>query len=324
MKITLDLAESILEQFQNSYPCDLINGLVHGIDVVLDEGEPAIRLCLTDNEKLSFNEQVASLSFPKTFVYENKSDKTTFTLPVIFEIVEIPQAQFAPGDPVSPSGVNYYGTGGWNFYLNDLPMLLSNWHVLCDLGNNTPLGRRIILNNQDIASLHGFLNVTPGRPNSWDYAYARFDSEAAMSAYMRPCRTECPPGRDNCTIPIEPVPKQIVNDIPQGLRCKKVGAREPVCRFGDVQGFGNRTVDYGSRGGRIEFRNQVILSKMSDPGDSGALIFTIKSGTPYAVALNFAGSDQETIANPLIRAPLTYLGTRTIPGTNKVVPAFRG
>ncbi len=327
MKMTLDLADKIISEFSERHSELLANNGIHGTDVVLHDGEFAIRICVDKSVEQGLNVQRLrdSIESVSPFKIEIADQKLALTLPVFLEKVQIPRAHFAPGDPIRPAGVNYYGTGGWNFYLNDRPMILSNWHVLCDQANQTPLGRRILLNGADIASLHAYMHVTPGRPNSWDYALARFDSESSLSAFMRKCVTECPPGNDNCTIPVEQVPQQILaGDITIGLRCKKVGAREPICRYGNVQGFGTRNVDYGSQGGIIEFRNQVIFSKMSDPGDSGSVLFTYRDGVSYAVALNFAGSDQETIANPLTRAPLTYQGTRQIPGTNWTVPAFTG
>lgn len=319
MKMTLELAEKIIDAFSSQNVALVSDTIVHGVDVVLNEGEFSIRICVADNNQ----ERIRSLKSLPAFKFEAALEKQTLILPVFFEQVPMARAQFAPGDPISPAGASYHGTGGWNFYLNDRPMILSNWHVLCDQGNQTPIGRRILVNGADIASLHAFLHVNSGRQNDWDYALARFDSEASLSAFMRRCVSECPPGSDHCTIPIEDVPQRIIGEIVIGLRCKKIGARPPVCRFGNVQAFGTRRVNYG-QAGIIEFRNQVIFSKMSDPGDSGSVLFTVQNGISLAVALNFAGSDQETIANPLTRAPLTYLGARTIPGTSWTVPSFSG
>ena len=56
----------------------------------------------------------------------------------------------------------------------------------------------------------------------------------------------------------------------------------------------NATVDVGYSGGRVaRFRDQMVLSNMSAPGDSGSLITTLDG---VAVGLLFAGSNVATIA----------------------------
>ncbi|MCI0338520.1 MAG: S1 family peptidase [Acidobacteria bacterium] len=59
----------------------------------------------------------------------------------------------------------------------------------------------------------------------------------------------------------------------------------------------NATVDVGYGGGRTaRFRDQIILSAMSSPGDSGSLITTLDD---VAVGLLYAGSSVATIANQI-------------------------
>lgn len=57
----------------------------------------------------------------------------------------------------------------------------------------------------------------------------------------------------------------------------------------------------------LVFKDQVLLSPMSKPGDSGSVIF--RAGTREAVALLFAGSDQVTIASR-INLVLSHLTQR--------------
>jgi hypothetical protein len=59
----------------------------------------------------------------------------------------------------------------------------------------------------------------------------------------------------------------------------------------------NATVDVAFDRGRVaRLKDQIIMTKMSDPGDSGSLILTMDG---VAVGLLFAGSDKVTIANQI-------------------------
>jgi hypothetical protein len=59
----------------------------------------------------------------------------------------------------------------------------------------------------------------------------------------------------------------------------------------------NATVDVAFDRGRVaRLKDQIIMTKMSDPGDSGSLILTMDG---VAVGLLFAGSQQVTIANQI-------------------------
>lgn len=59
----------------------------------------------------------------------------------------------------------------------------------------------------------------------------------------------------------------------------------------------NVTVDVGYGGGRTaRFRDQIITTPLSSPGDSGSLIMTLDN---VAVGLLYAGSSQATIANQI-------------------------
>jgi hypothetical protein len=59
----------------------------------------------------------------------------------------------------------------------------------------------------------------------------------------------------------------------------------------------NATVDVAYDRGRVaRLKDQIIMTKMSDPGDSGSLILTMDG---VAVGLLFAGSQQVTIANQI-------------------------
>lgn len=321
MDFNLESAEVILNQFVATSQINTAVGSVHGIDVVLHKGRPAIRLCI--EEKAPADTEVTVLAKLPSRPFAVKIAGSAQAIEVITERLPIPTQQFSPGGKAQPVGAVHYGTAGWNFYLNDAPTVMSNWHVLCDNGNSTPQGRRIQLDGSDIAALASFVAVDPSKTNQWDLAYARLDHHSQLSAFMRTCSGGCPPGSDNCTTPLDPIPSEIIDVITGGLRCRKIGARDPVCRYGSILGFGNRRVNYEEFGFTASFEGQVILSKMTDKGDSGAVIFAFQNGLYKAVALNFAGSDQETIANPLTKLGLQKVGDRNIPGTSLRVPDFR-
>ncbi|PGM69897.1 hypothetical protein CN952_21785 [Bacillus cereus] len=77
-----------------------------------------------------------------------------------------------------------------------------------------------------------------------------------------------------------------------GLKVTKTG-RSTNKSFGIINTV-NATVDINYSGGRIaRFRNQILITRMSNPGDSGSLISTIDN---IAVGLLYAGSDSVTVA----------------------------
>ncbi|MGE0882240.1 MAG: hypothetical protein AB7P14_01730 [Blastocatellales bacterium] len=84
-------------------------------------------------------------------------------------------------------------------------------------------------------------------------------------------------------------------DVTVGTTVKKTG-RTTNFTTGRITAV-NATVDVGYGGGRTaRFRDQIITTPMSSPGDSGSLITTLDN---VAVGLLFAGSAQATIANQI-------------------------
>jgi hypothetical protein len=321
MIISDDKAALIIEQFIKAHDIVLSDDAIHGIDVVLIEGAPSIRLCIQNQGALVFQNFDA-------FIADINGEE--LRLKVLAEEVEIPDVHYSPGDSAAPSGVNYYGTAGWNFYLGDDPMVMSNWHVLCDSGNNTPIGRRVLLDGKNIAGLNWFVKIKENDVNIWDLALAKLDESYHLSAYMRRCPDqECPPRVDPCIGPRYENPVNIASRVEINMLCRKIGAREPICRYEIIKGFGTRRVRL--RDFTATFERQVIFGKMSDPGDSGSVIFKDEGGSIVAVALNFAGNNTETIGNPLRFSGLRKIGDRIIPspgplplppGYNLTVPIF--
>lgn len=139
------------------------------------------------------------------------------------------------GDTAAGLGLSGYGTAGWNIILNGSAVCLSNWHVLCPFGNQSPLGSLIALNGVLQATLFSFQRVEITN-NIWDYALAHFDNAAAACGEMRSCEEE-----NAYPYPQRLSPKNSVK-IGDGNVYSKVGARPPICRTGTLVAIGDRWV----------------------------------------------------------------------------------
>lgn len=206
-----------------------------------------------------------------------------------------PKPHIDAGTDAFGAGLAGVGTYGWGFYLNGVPTALSNWHVLCPNGNNTPLGNRCFIDGQDVASLSSFERLGQ-RGNLWDLALATFDDEADLEAFMR----QCVDGTRR------PYPYKMEWNPELGTKYHKVGRTAPICREGSFQGIGSTRVEYDD-GTVRRFVDQLLFKKMSDKGDSGAII--VNSNSNEIAGLNFAGNDKTTIANPLFLTGWKYRGT---------------
>ena len=90
---------------------------------------------------------------------------------------------------------------------------------------------------------------------------------------------------------------------PQGIREAFPG--DKVIKSGRTTGVTNGYVDYVDvevevdfgPDGLARFEDQIMLTRMSEPGDSGSVILRKDDDKMVAVGLLFAGSDQVTIAN---------------------------
>src|SRR5271166_6112155 len=137
MAISFDECRAILDQFRRAHPQILMRSEVHGVKVVITEDEPALGVLVTEEpaeESLLPDERL-----PERFAYAFQDH--TAVLPVRFIVQPVARAQVLchPGDPASGNPANYYGTLGWNIYLNGVLVCLSNWHVFCAQGNGTPI-----------------------------------------------------------------------------------------------------------------------------------------------------------------------------------------
>lgn len=173
--------------------------------------------------------------------------------------------------------------------------ILSNNHVLADC-NAASLGDPILqpgpydggsLPGDHIANLSRFIPITFEPPvprflhnNIVDAAIAKgefhdLDREIYWIGYMRGWRQKA--------------------NVRVGTIVQKTG-RTTNYTIGRITAT-NATVDVGYGSGRTaRFRDQIMTTNMSAPGDSGSLITTLDD---IAVGLLFAGSDVVTIANQI-------------------------
>jgi hypothetical protein len=305
--MTYEECVSIIEQFRQQHPFVLMSSNVHGLIVNVVDGQPVLQLRVkskVDKSQIS-KEEVMVSSFDYRFQDTDKSIRA--------EVIEtdIPQALktetqaeessrgFVPaGSSAKGIDLQGWGTAGWSIILKGVPVCVSNWHVLCGLGNDTPLGRRIILNNYNVASLYTYQPVYAGAKNLWDYALARYDNGSDALAEMVPCEN------GNVYIYPQNLSKNVA--IGDGQPYHKVGIRSPICRTGTLNAVGDVDVEY-SNGQIISFSSQLLFSKMADRGDSGAVI--VRDSDNTVTGLNFAGSSTYTMANPLFKNDWHYRGS---------------
>lgn len=205
------------------------------------------------------------------------------------------------GISTRPDGSAMGGTYGWGLFIDDRLCGISNWHVWCFKGNNTPLGNRIFFNEQNIGSLIHFEPVNSGGINNWDIAFAAFDNHNQFINNYRQTQNSSKP----------PYPYRIEFAPNTGGRYYKIGNREPIYREGFLRGVGNVKVKHDNI--HIRYNEQLIFSKMSDPGDSGAVI--VNKNTNEILGLNTASDDKITCANPLNVYGLYYRGMRQVTGS---------
>lgn len=102
-------------------------------------------------------------------------------------------------------------------------------------------------------------------------------------------------------IPRIGVPKGVNRDVTRGMKIQKTG-RTTGYTLGEVRDVDFRfSIDYpdaarnGSRA-RVGFKNQVMCSRYSDEGDSGALVCDMNG---QVVGLHFVGGDSVSVFSPI-------------------------
>lgn len=291
-----DEGVAIVSQFKEKYPYSANSPHIHGIQVAEHKGVPVIQLLLYPEIDASIldSEERGDDTFEYTFGDQSKTIST--------EIVSraVPRAHALAGSSARGAGMNGIGTAGWNIYFfqYNAYVCLSNWHVLCGQGNNTPLGTGVEIDGLPIATLYTFkeLRDQPGN-NIWDYAIARYGSHEDCEGRYRLCGDSVE----------HPYPKSLGKRASiDSTTYRKVGNRSPVCREGNLIAFGDRSIMYNDGVVRL-FTGQLIFTKMSDPGDSGSVFVNTNDNT--VVGLCFAGNSEESLANPLFKLGWGFTGS---------------
>lgn len=306
MDVTFEECEAVLDAFRQSHRRLLNEQGVHGVQVIVgDDGLVVELLVTTADQQLALE----SLLVQKTvqYYYAGQMKK----VPIHVVVKQHARAHARPGDSAHGDGLPGSGTLGWNIILNGKVVCLSNWHVFCANGNDTPIGWDLFLDGRREATLYAFQQLTIS-DNTWDYALGEYINTADALDHMRLCE-------DGSEIAY---PQALSPSARFGATYSKVGDRPPTCRSGTLVGVGDRAINYHDGITRY-FKRQLIFSKMTDPGDSGAMIICESDNT--VTGLNFAGNDSETIANPLYLAPWKSLGISAVPGYERLyLPSFEG
>ena len=319
MPISFKECRAILSEFKQARPEILTLREVHGIHVVCPADRPQVVILVSDELSADSVRTNAPLLRNLDYEFEGKGGVASVEL----RVSPKPRAHTGvlchPGDPASGNPQSHYGTLGWNFYLNNVLVGLSNWHVFCAHGNDTPVRFTESINGSVEASLYAF-QALYSTGNYWDYALAQYIQPTDAAGVMRLCEnaSEMPyPGK------LSPIGSVTVGD---GVQYYKVGARPPICRTGTLVGVGDVAVEYDD-GVTRSFLSQLIFSKMTDPGDSGAVI--VRETDTSVTGLNFAGNNTDTIANPIYLANWKRIGSTRFDGgaeipvlVGKPVPVF--
>ncbi len=188
------------------------------------------------------------------------------------------------GDSCGPAAGNWSGTLGARVSQKTTACILSNWHVL--YGG---------------AAKDGDPVLQPGRGDGGTYpadtiAYnlkGVLDQfvDAAIAEIRKPADDYVAEGT-RCFGPITGVGVAVVN-----MKVKKCG-RTTEATNGTVRSTNATVRVSGYPGGDRIFTDQILMTAMSQPGDSGSIVLDDNN---EAVGLLFAGGDSDTIANKIQR-----------------------
>lgn len=166
--------------------------------------------------------------------------------------------------------------------------ILSNSHVLADSGRATK-GDAIVqpgtadggVDPRDrigtLVAFVPFIYSAEGFPNRVDAAVASVRKAAGPDPSIRL---------------VGHPPTGVTTQVRRGMRVHKVG-RTTDQTFGVVQDV-NVRIALTYPGGRVGFRDQILCTRYTDGGDSGALVLT---SSDRAVGLHFAGSPSSSLFN---------------------------
>lgn len=321
--MTIDQLEEVLREFDRNFGNVQKNEFIHGIQAVVDGDQIKVEILIDAEAKDKAN--VASLGLPKQFSFAASHGEVKVEIVPLVRNQARPLAEigtFAYGD-----GLGGNGTLGWNLKLDDKYVCLSNWHILCPNGNDTPRGGnnpaspglKIYLSGTN-ARLLDFVPVRLDQDNNWDLAYGEYIYEWDCEPVVR----RCFPDDLQYDYPTQLTPTSLLRPGSED-KYWTVGDTDPICQSGTLRGIAQRRKCGPFKDGiSYWFADQLVFSWESGPGDSGSIIVHESSNT--VTGLLFAGTEKEeeteTVANPLYKAPWAYKGLTYIPETKSHIPVF--
>jgi hypothetical protein len=296
----MDYAEgtAILKEFRRQYADTFVRGsATHGIRVAPTDDEPGrVDLLVLPPSADEERRRWEGKSFE--FVHGGESLRLPITV-VERERYQIPKSHLAaatidasapvkPGEFITGFVHGSSGSVGLNLYLDGVLSCISCWHVMCPLTTEPKLGTPVKLRGlPDVAELSGYSRVYfDGRTNVWDFAIARYLDPAMAANQMTAC-----------TAGVPPYPTRLAGSLQPGP-VYKVGAKTPYCRNGSATGaLVSCWLPYD--GNDAWFEGQVECTRMSDGGDSGALV--IYQASNEMLGMLFGVCTKTSLASPLFQ-----------------------
>jgi hypothetical protein len=201
-------------------------------------------------------------------------------------------------------GLPGYGTLGWFIVLDGVLVAVSNHHVLCANGDDTPMGTPVFsLSQGRIGQLYDFDPLSTASPRLFDFALAEISSPSSVEPVFAAC--------ESGQVYRYPMRLGLSENLGATQTYYTVGARAPTCAEGRFKGVTTTKVGPYTDGRDYVFNDQLLFDPISSPGDSGSIV--VEKHSNRVVGLIFAGrTGVLSLANPLYRKGWTFLGSRAV------------
>jgi hypothetical protein len=325
-QITSEEGSAAVEQFMQAF----------NLTLNPENGVHSVRLMTSKNDPKKFIEVLIVPSaqephIPAEFVYKFP-DNDPNKVPVRYRRRQPGLANVRMGHPARGAGVAVgTGTAGWNIHFDGNYVCVSCFHALCGQGNGTLPGTPVLLNEVNNATLYCFELLATGiaaPANLWDLAIAKYNEPRFCVGYYRQCDNgNYPP----YTYPMSLTPNTTADKPRTGEWFHKVGAATPICRDGYLTSAGAAVSIRMPWGAWANFKDVLIFTRMTNPGDSGAVIVRNRDNTVSGLHFGASEDGTESYSNPLYKAPWTKQAqtvevpadpTATPPQGSTTIPKF--
>lgn len=304
--------QSKLNTFQGLLPVDFLSRRDFiGIRINEDGSEITV-VVATDVGKVAIFEGELAASAPVTEFLKREG----ISLHVAAEETPTPFT-IAAGTPGFGQGLGGYGTLGWFIFLDNELVCLSNHHVFCANGDETPLGTMVYAGfpyangTIPIGSLSAFDILGTQEKRLFDLALASISDRSLIDGSFAAC--------NNGTKYRYPQRLGTDAELTSTATYYTVGAKDPICSEGKFRGITSSKVGLYPGNKEYYFVEQLLFDPISSPGDSGSII--VNKQTNHVLGLVFAGvPGVRTLANPLYRKGWTYSGTKVYDDVE--IPSF--